>query len=328
MHDAFRVAQAGDKTPTLSEPLIQHETIHAPAITVNGAPEITTARMPATPMTEYPQIRVEEVDDQTFSNGQPGVDGTRGDIGKEVNWRHGDLKPENILIFGDTWQIADLGLAKKHDRKTDFRRGATNQIFATLDYEAPEALTHPDLPTSRRYDIWSMGCLFFETFIWLLEGQKGLDKFLGDNSSARGFQSTSHYYEVTNVNENALGVVASAKVSSKVRDWIIKLRKEDPELNTGSPTALSDLLDLIENKLLVVSLDGSEDESRATAEVLCSKLADILAKGAKLGGDTYLFSGREQRVSECSTPQNYSPSHLGSQLLSPTSNPQTQVCRQ
>lgn len=77
------------------------------------------------------------------------------------NCRHGDLKPENILIFRrqnqpDMWKIADLGLAKFHIDPTQERRGPTSTRHGTFSYEPPEFLNDPQ-PTSRLYDIWSMG---------------------------------------------------------------------------------------------------------------------------------------------------------------------------
>lgn len=324
MHDAFTTAQKKEESLTNLEPLTRQETIQDPRITITDAPGITITQTPDTQSIEHPQIMVEEADGHLSPIGQHRADRTRGDIKKQENWRHGDLKPENILIFGETWQIADLGLAKKHDRETALRPFATKQIFATFDYEAPEAVTNPDRATSRRYDIWSMGCIFFESFIWLLEGQQGLDAFLDADTSARRSQTT-HYYEVSGINERTLDTTVSAKVSSKVRDWILKIRQEDPELNTGYPTALSDLLHLIEDKLLVVSLDGAEGRTRVTADVLCSELESILSKGREEGGDKYFFTGHPRPSLHYSSPPNNQSSHLRNGLSPPSGHPSEQV---
>ncbi|KAK7709694.1 hypothetical protein SLS57_008599 [Botryosphaeria dothidea] len=105
------------------------------------------------------------------------------------NWRHGDLKPDNILRFVDsttaerslgTLKIADLGLAKLHDVDTNLRAEPTSQRCGTLKYEPPEALYPHRSPRSRRYDIWSMGCIILESIIWLLYGYDGLEVFNGE----------------------------------------------------------------------------------------------------------------------------------------------------
>ncbi|KAH6956001.1 hypothetical protein BKA56DRAFT_203433 [Ilyonectria sp. MPI-CAGE-AT-0026] len=97
----------------------------------------------------------------------------------ENNFRHGDVKPENILIFKDkstlgTLKLGDLGLAKAHNANTTLRRTGTLTKYGTIRYEAPEAEVCPELPRSRRYDIWSIGCVLFEFVIWLVYGQDGL----------------------------------------------------------------------------------------------------------------------------------------------------------
>ena len=85
----------------------------------------------------------------------------------QSNWHHGDLKPENILRFkqDSQWlgklQISDLGLAKQHQERTSLREVATAEKLGSTRYEPPESYTDRETKKarSRRYDIWSMGCI-------------------------------------------------------------------------------------------------------------------------------------------------------------------------
>jgi serine/threonine protein kinase len=81
---------------------------------------------------------------------------------------HFDLKPANILVFGDgTWQIADFGQAVFRER-TGSSAKITNP-GGTDAYAPPEAV---DLKAkgSRKYDVWSMGCILLELTSFLAKG--------------------------------------------------------------------------------------------------------------------------------------------------------------
>jgi serine/threonine protein kinase len=103
-------------------------------------------------------------------------------------YRHGDLKPENILrvkakrqdesqIDVGILKIADMGLAKHHTVATEFRP-PTSMRYTTYRYEPPEVITaSPNQGRSRRYDIWSIGCVILEFITWLLYGNEKFDVF-------------------------------------------------------------------------------------------------------------------------------------------------------
>jgi serine/threonine protein kinase len=103
-----------------------------------------------------------------------------------LNCRHGDLKPANIVRTKERGsphslghlQITDMGLAKVNDQLTRIRR--TSGTFSTTErYQSPEFKFRRsyEVPTSRGYDIWSMGCILLELTVWLLYGGSGLDRF-------------------------------------------------------------------------------------------------------------------------------------------------------
>ncbi len=58
-------------------------------------------------------------------------------------------------------------------------------------YEPPEAEVGQNEPRSRRYDVWSMGCIYLEFAIWLLRGENGLQRFRRDLQSVGKFYDPS-----------------------------------------------------------------------------------------------------------------------------------------
>ncbi|KAF2972322.1 hypothetical protein GQX73_g1231 [Xylaria multiplex] len=106
------------------------------------------------------------------------------------NCRHGDLKPENILWFKErrgkgTLRIADLGLARFHERDADtkkrnFKGMSTMTPSGTSRYEPPEMddTRGKDISRSRQYDIWSMGCITIELLIWLIKTSYSVNDYV------------------------------------------------------------------------------------------------------------------------------------------------------
>ena len=99
---------------------------------------------------------------------------------REYAWHH-DLKPENILYFeraapkAGSFKIADFGSGKVHTYRSGSGSHNTRSPNGTLTYEPPEF--ERDGVTSRPYDIWSMGCVFIEMFIWAIYGYDSVKSF-------------------------------------------------------------------------------------------------------------------------------------------------------
>ena len=230
----------------------------------------------------------------------------------EGSYRHGDLKPENILRFRDSTRvgilkIADMGLAKHHAVAT-YLRPATSTRYGTVRYEPPEVVTHKlsEEGRSRLYDIWSMGCITLELIMWLLYGYDELMKF---NDSIKGSLEESSPYFIVDKDDSKV-----ARVHPSVRACMEHISK-DPEC-TGS-TAISDLVEIVRTKLLVVALpqhrpstlnlnEGSGNvaitdadapktlypppgPSRATAKNFRNLLDGIIGKGET--NERYWFTG-------------------------------------
>ncbi|KAI0182900.1 kinase-like domain-containing protein [Xylaria flabelliformis] len=95
----------------------------------------------------------------------------------ELRAYHGDIKPENILLFeGDrqggirhVWKIGDFGVS---ERFLVAARGGDIPKGFTPTYQSPEHQIEGRIDD--RADIWSLGCVFLETIIWLLRGWNGL----------------------------------------------------------------------------------------------------------------------------------------------------------
>ncbi|TGJ87785.1 hypothetical protein E0Z10_g905 [Xylaria hypoxylon] len=174
------------------------------------------------------------------------------------HWRHGDLKPENILIFKDsTWlgtlKIADLGLAKQHQFATEFRHQVTSTKHATLHYEAPEAVTNIKEPRSRRYDVWSMGCIILESIIWLLYGSQGLKQFYLEKTHFQDHTRQTLYFNTSSRPING-GSELVASVSEIPMHWITEMLEKDPECKQY--TAFRQLLELVRDSKLKTARGG------------------------------------------------------------------------
>jgi len=206
-----------------------------------------------------------------------------GSVGRAC--RHGDLKPENVLCFDspkttkpkdhkighDSYKetkrddhkslrfvISDVGFAITHEVETALRGMTTRPSGGTVTYAAPETDKKIRLPeaTSRRYDIWSLGCLYLEFLIWLLHGIAGLRSFHEELNDFHG-KSVPTFYHVTDEidpQSPSRKAIPTAKVCPVVTNWIQKL-KEDPRCaqpdQSTVPNAVARLITLIETGLLV-----------------------------------------------------------------------------
>ncbi|KAF2188522.1 hypothetical protein K469DRAFT_565361, partial [Zopfia rhizophila CBS 207.26] len=228
--------------------------------------------------------------------------------------RHGDLKPENILRFTGgkprrsvtkpglgVLKIADMGLAKRHVVATQDRSHLTSTRYGTVRYEAPETVTEVEGGRSRLYDIWSMGCITLEFIIWILYGNNELNNFY--NQVKGDAQQVCQYFEIPENIEPR-----QAKVHEVVRSWMDHIQNTDPECAQGTESAMSDLLNIVRTKLLLVPLSPTRASSmhrgrgfalpaagetitnyRATASEFRDCLDKILSKVNKPG---YLLTGK------------------------------------
>lgn len=160
--------------------------------------------------------------------------------------RHGDLKPENILCFCKAVPeagylptdiklvIADAGHAKIHEKATDLRGERTTTQAGTQTYTPPEVEVSSDKARSRRYDIWSLGCLYLEFLIWIMYGPRGLEAFHDDVKRAQPYT----FYRTN----------PDVSLKPEVQAWIDAIKK-DPRCAPVMSTAVGRLINLIEKRL-------------------------------------------------------------------------------
>ncbi|KAM0551831.1 hypothetical protein ACHAPJ_008166 [Fusarium lateritium] len=199
-------------------------------------------------------------------------------------FRHGDVKPENILRFTDqaklpigNLKLADFGITSRHEVRTDERDVPTGTRLGTLRYEGPEAeVTTQTNPRSRRYDVWSMGCVILEVVIWLFYGPDGLQTF--DD----GLEPQGGSFYVTKKKQDKSQEVS---INPVVEDWMSYICQGEPE--AGEDTALGDLIRFVRGEMLVpqlfsmpVSAPLNKDSIPPPSEVRASseKVVTVLEK--------------------------------------------------
>ncbi|PMD33649.1 kinase-like protein, partial [Hyaloscypha variabilis F] len=196
-------------------------------------------------------------------------------VGSEERYgRHGDIKPENILWFDDmddnTKQgllvIADFGLASFHGRETR-SKVRPETIGGTLTYAPPEVELHSKI--SRAYDIWSLGCVFLEFIIWLLDGSQHLQAFCEDRMEecADGVSDDAFYTLFHDKNPAS----PKAIVRRGVQSWI-KALHDHPRCSG----LFHDLLDLISERMLSV-----EPDKRISSKQLNEELSRMVEKATR-----------------------------------------------
>jgi len=131
--------------------------------------------------------------------GPNSTDGVSGPSNKqEFHGMHFDLKPANILIDDQgVWIISDFGEStfQETSRSTSrvVNRGGT-------DAYAPPEIDNLDTQFSRRYDVWSLGCIMLEVtaFVILgydgLCGDKGLDRVRYTTSAWSSIKESDHRF--------------------------------------------------------------------------------------------------------------------------------------
>jgi serine/threonine protein kinase len=89
--------------------------------------------------------------------------------------RHGDIKPENILWFQDQTEshgrlvVADLTMVRFHSTATLDDTTAQGRAIS-ITYKPPEVDVEIKPKKSQAYDVWSLGCVFFQFMVWHLLG--------------------------------------------------------------------------------------------------------------------------------------------------------------
>lgn len=235
------------------------------------------------------------------------------------NWRHGDIKPENILRFIDsehsdrlgTLKLADLGRAQQHRFVTALRRTKENELWRTRWYEPPDLETNnhknADGKVSRLFDVWSIGCVIFESALWLLYGCE--NKFVNTGSSATGENGGTPYWRKERTGRYNL--------TDTVTLWINRILSRVHE----SSGAIGDLVKLVRDRLLKIDLPPDSDSYKAGFRTNAKDLREQLSKIVERveNDKEYLFSStgiRDPSQHKPMDPASNSPSQSSVSLLS------------
>ncbi|KAK3324567.1 hypothetical protein B0T19DRAFT_443976 [Cercophora scortea] len=128
---------------------------------------------------------------------------------------HQDLKPANIFVFkeGDDtsfrfrFKIGDFGLSSVRLHNVVHLDNKTTKMYGAPELvNTSDGLPHLVDPATPAVDIWSLGCILFETAVWTICGERGRSEFMrerqNDNKDKRllcenGYQSAFHDGERT-----------------------------------------------------------------------------------------------------------------------------------
>lgn len=192
--------------------------------------------------------------------------------------RHGDLKPENILCFskseddigrgriptGVRLVVADAGQAKVRNRaRKSGTRWYRDSPHPTSERATPERATtylppeaDRDQVRTRRHDIWSLGCLYLESLIWMMYGYHALKSFHLDVGPGEPY-----YVEDPPID-----------LKDAVKEWI-KFIKNDTRCAPVEKTAVGRLAILIEEKMLIplVSIKETDTKQLASLDMIVEK---------------------------------------------------------
>ena len=204
-----------------------------------------------------------------------------------INCRHGDLKPNNILIFNNDrgemqFRIADFGLATVHEHATSARDQSTTPMTGAQRYEPPEVSRNHEGRNeawSRKYDIWSLGCILLEFIICARDGAESLKKF----NEELGPRRVETFWKRGSDGRFQVHPVVVDRIERMKKDLSRNTNSIQNQTNaTQSQTDLhqdqgyfKELLTKVETRMLVIettSKGGTTETCRATALVLFAEM--------------------------------------------------------
>ncbi|RHZ43577.1 protein kinase domain-containing protein [Aspergillus thermomutatus] len=194
--------------------------------------------------------------------------------------RHGDLKAQNIVWFpsypgctdsNGILQITDLGLASLHSIGS-VSNGDPAGVLATKTYSPPD--NHRNLRISRKWDIWSLGCLYLEFITWIVFGFEAIVKF----ADLRGAEGG----ETEDINDDYFYTANLRDVRPSVKAWVTHLSEDE-----RCSDMLYDLLCLIVREMIRI-----EPNDRIDSHQLHQELLNILERASSEGN--YLVRASER----------------------------------
>ena len=205
---------------------------------------------------------------------------------------HHDLKPQNILISNGTFKIADLGLARFKFGKTDSK---TSLRWGTNLYGPPESYKRDgsNLPIiSRKFDVWSLGCIISEIVTFTLLGPEGLFDFSEARTTTNSLtNSEDDWYhdmktlkpEVHHWFDHLKTFAPTDTFTSKMLDLVISMLRSDPTERPDSALVAAELTRLVQ-LLESAHLDGlqirqQEQDSKTLSHRKTTTICQALSEG-------------------------------------------------
>ncbi|EWZ86176.1 serine/threonine protein kinase [Fusarium oxysporum f. sp. lycopersici MN25] len=209
----------------------------------------------------------------------------------DKGYRHGDLKPANILLFPEKsgsyrLKITDVGLSKLHILATSRRLNGTTAKATTRRYSPPEfdllfdddgepVEDSDDIKLSRKFDVWSLGCVFIEFLIWAKLGRQKYKEFDRSMKRDRRFWDSGR-----------------KDLDDKVKERIQNL--EDAVEETPGDKVVQRVLELALKQMLLVDSDD-----RSSASDIHKELESIRDSYSECAND-----GMDQNEPEPSSTQD------------------------
>ena len=182
----------------------------------------------------------------------------KSDILADMIGYHHDLKPKNILVSKERFVLADFGLSRLktgEDSQTPFKIGQGH-------YLAPECEDFQNDFSKGRIgrasDVWSLGCIMLEVFVFMIEGKNGLTNFRERRAFKRGFLKTRTFFCDMSLNP--------------------EVERKLSELEDVEQTAVKDAVFLL-RQILTIDPKGRPKAGRIAAElylILFNDLCQIL----------------------------------------------------
>jgi serine/threonine protein kinase len=149
---------------------------------------------------------------------------------------HFDLKPSNILVNPNgVWQITDFGQAKFTNMSGSNSRVA--HVGGTDDFAPPE-YEKIDERFSRKYDVWSLGCILLEAVAFAVRGTRGVKALDEARRSDFGHHTDERFWQADRD-------TGTACLKPAIAHYMEELLQADSVRTDSSRQFLQDLLVLI-----------------------------------------------------------------------------------
>lgn len=228
---------------------------------------------------------------------------------------HMDLKPSNVLVFlnpdgSRTWKLSDFGMSRVREMDTAninpprgeqsqdfnrlFRRRQRERLRGNLasdtfnrrgegSYLGPESLAGtPTMNTTS--DIWSLGCVLSDIFVYLQRGGRGVEDYANDRGNYQGALGYQRYFIAGSYH-------TSPKLHPVTKTTHRELERLAHKRSRGEGDVTKSILGYVEKSLLV-----SNPKSRDPADAAMEKLREVR--------DQYQIAESEEGTQETARPIN------------------------